>query len=516
MPIFGLPTAGRYSASDAALHEFLELAGDKHSIAHVEQQRFEASVINSIERRDFHHHVSEALRARFEEGAYTEMEYASGVATRINILCDAVDKANRAVWPSSRVWMVDRETQADATDPRWSAFLAALNIDETMQRAAWLGWVHKGVYLWPYIAHDKARGKRRLAVRVLTPDVFSYDVCEDDPSTYEGVSLYDTETRGGMALHKRTTWTRDSIIEWYRREGDTRWTLEERRDNRVMHVPGVGIHYEPGMLWHSNHGRALAEATIQANVAQSFATLNSNAQVKMLAGVFDKMNAAQKLRHAGMLDTGASGGELQQMLDFQLDVGAYRANFIEAERRMAAVIMGLPPDEFETTAIPPSGESLRLRYFGQMAQAEARRPAIKRALPDLVWSALAVLAAELQRPSDDDDEPAPPIDGFPDVASLPPFTADMPPASQPLVVRCDVRDMKLPETQAEREARVVFETARGYTTDVHEYKQHNPDALDPAQELADNRRVQAALERPARAASPIAALAARTPTNTRG
>jgi hypothetical protein len=342
---------------------------------------------------------------------------------------------------------------------------------------------------------DERTGKRHLAVKVLTPDVFHYEPCKDNPSAYRGISLYGDDVRGGEVIKTRVTWLRDAVLYWHRKRHDTRWTLDDRKENVYRAVPGAGIHYDVGYLWSSHHGRELAESTIQANVAQSLANLNMPTQGKMLAGVFDRMAKHQKFRNAGFLDTGMAGGGNQQLLDYQTDVEGFRKAFIDAERRMAAVLLGLPPDEFENTTIPPSGESVRLRYLGQQFQAETRRPALKAACEQLVWSALQIAFVEVERKAGPGEDPLPPLAGFPTIASLPPVIADTAPEDQPFRIRIDVQNLRWPETQAEREARINFETARGYTTDAHEYALLNPDAVNAAEEVTKNKQAQALIDK---------------------
>jgi len=505
--INGKASANGYAASDEAMHEIAEAQMDATSIAAMEERAALAADTAAIERRDFYPLVEDSLRARFERKTFDEMQQASGISTRINILVDALDKLDVAVWPSSRTWVQrldDSGAWVDDEDQRWRAYIDAMHVDAHMARASWRSWVHPGIYLYPHVVEDERAGVRRLATRVMAPDCFFVEPCGDG-TTWDAVSLLGHRMDpGGQLVQTRKRIDRETISYWKRRQGDTRWTLEKVEENQYRVVPGGFIQMDRDTLWSGHYGMPLCEATVQANVAQSIATLNSNGQIKMLGGVFADMQKRQRLVHGGILDHGGAGSAGVTMHDFQTDVAGFRASFIEAERRMAAIMLGLPADEFESTTVPPSGESLKLRYMGRQHRAQARRPALKAAMLDWLSTGLAVLSVEAQRTDED------PIVGFEDASKIPPFKDNVAWPLQPFRFRCDVTDLAYPETQAERQARLDFDTAHGMTTWDHAYAQENPDAVDPAVERQRNMAANAAgAAMAARRVSPIAALAQR-------
>lgn len=485
MAVFGIPSAVGYGASDALLKSVAAVIDDDE--ATVSARRELAADINKVLHGNFADLVNERLAVRFHPKTYAEMAVSQYLSTRINLMNDAVNKLWPAIWPSAKYTLV--RDGASVESPEFENFIKRSNLDVVMRKVAKLVLVHPAVLVMPWVAKSERSNARKLTFRVLTPEHFSVKVCSEDPSEWEELRLYHDDGDEQCM----TVWTNTYVAEYTRRRAGDRWVLKEQEEgemnpmpNPYSIIPGVVFRADPLCVWSANHGPMLLEATTEVNVAQTLATYNAPGQVKSLAGAFADMQAGQRLRHAGMIDTGAAPNV--QVLDFTADVEGFRRAFIEAERRMVAVTLGLPADEFESTTVPPSGESLKLRYLARTQMAERLRADMVPMLQELYVVTQTVLAVEVERKTELDDGAEvtlPPVIGFPDRASLPPYD-DGKGFDQTYTLGVDVDDLMFPETQAERQARIDYDISKGFTTAARELSRENSDIADAAAEIAKN------------------------------
>lgn len=501
-----------YPASNAAMAELPHMEhgadgeADRAVMAQIEARAAEAASINAVWLDTFHEQVKAALGARFERNTFTEMALASGISTRHNPMRDVVARAAEGVWPTSRVVVERTAPDGKAVpddDPRWGAFIKAINPDKLMADAAALGFVQH-TYLWPSVTYNERTGLRDFTIRILTPDQFHLQPCKHNPTMWEALYLLGHKRlHDGTMVRTLVRWDRTTVQRYYYRNGDTLMTPDGAEPNPYNVVPGAFVRYSDNCLWGPTYGDAFRQSTIQANVAQTLLTLMGNHQGKVLMGVFDKMQSHTTVKpHMGTLPLGSAGTDNVTLQDMSTNTPQYATSYILNETRMCAMTLGLQPDEFEAVVTPPSGESLRLRYFGRQQKANTRRPALIEALKETILTSIPVLVTAVQQTGtptgeDDDDEApkVPPVRGFPDANSIPPYDEKVPLFLQPFNVRVDVGDVQYPETQGERKARLEFDTAHGFTTWVAEHKSQNPDSVNPAAEQMANLQANVELDR---------------------
>ena len=506
-----------YPASNAAMAELPHMEHghdsdeDRALMAQIEARASEAAAINAVWMDKFREQVAATLGARFERNTFTEMALASGISTRHNPMRDAVRRAAEAVWPSSQVVIERTDEQGKTTvdnDPRWNKLVQAINPDKLMAEAGAMGFILH-TYLWPSVTYDERTGLREFSVRILTPDQFFVKESKHNPTKWCALYLLGhKKLRDGTMVRTLERWDRHTIQHFYYRNGDTLMTPDGAEENTWHVVPGAFVRYSDNCLWGPTFGDAFSQSTIQANVSQSLLTLAGNHQGKVLMGVFDKMPAHTALKpHMGTLPLGSAGTENVSLQDMSTNTPQFATSYITNEPRMCCTTLGLQPDEFEVSLAPPSGESLRLRYFGRQETAKKRRPALIEALKETILTSIPLLVTAVQqtgqpvgqesgeRPDGDDVLTHPPVRGFKDASSLPPYDESVPLFLQPFNVRVDVGDVQYPETQAERVARLTFETQRGFTTWPDEFQRHNPDTMNPAADLMKNIQVNVGVER---------------------
>lgn len=488
-------------------------------------RRAMAACVNDVMAGNYLHLVDEKLRARFHSDTYQAMALQSGTRASHNVMVDAIDRLDESTWPSARYELQGLEDEEPANDIESAAhedaerrlehWIEIAKPDQLAQRVSRLLWVHPAVCVMPWVAYSSRTGARKFTWIVLDPSSFDLIPSKEIPGDWEALQTFAPCAPGDRVEHM-TEWRHD-VVKYFERkraaEGSDRedpWHLVREEQNPFGVVPAVVFQGVPGKLWADNYGPMLLESTIEVNCAQTLLTYNAAGQVKIMLGALDNMKSGQVLRHGALID--APGTGTLQIGDLTTDVQAFAQTFIRDERTAVAISLGLPADEFYSTTMAPSGESLKLRYWGRTLRARKHRDAIRPKLQECYALSLHVINTALSFTGVDPATGAtmamPPIEGFAGPQDLPPYDTAAPYTAQPYTLAIDVEDLQPPETQQEREARIDFDISQGFTTAAKILQAENPDIKDPEQVIAEN----LAKTREMRQMKTAAAMPAQAPT----
>lgn len=466
-------------------------------------RRAMAACVNDCMAGNAFHLVDEKLRARFHPQTYAAMALQSGTRASHNVMVDAIDRLDESTWPSARYelqGLEDDEPAVDVESPahedaerRLEHWVEVAKPDQLAQRVSRLLWVHPAICVMPWVAYSARTGARKFTWIVLDPSSFDLIPSRHIPGDWEALQTFAPCAPGDRVEHM-TEWRHD-VVKYYERkraaEGSDRedpWHLVREEPNPFGVVPAVIFQGVPGKLWSDNYGPMLLESTIEVNCAQTLMTYNSAGQVKIMLGALDNMKSGQVLRHGALVDVPGTG--TVQVGDLTTDVQAFAQTFIRDERTAVAISLGLPADEFYSTTMAPSGESLKLRYWGRTLRARKHRDAIRPRIQECYALSLHVINTALSFTAPDPATGAavamPPIEGFASPADLPPYDTAAPYTAQPYTLAIDVEDLQPPETQQEREARIDFDISQGFTTAAKILQAENPDIQDPEAVIKEN------------------------------
>jgi len=454
-----------------------------------------SKAVNDILRNDFAYMVDGALARQYHPETYAEMAVQSAVSTRHNPLVDSVEAASRGIWPSA-VWKLKADGE-ELPDDRFKNFISISKINAAIRRALSMSLVHPAVAVMPWVAHSKRTGRRHLVFQVLTPDTFDLKANRHAPAEWDSFCVFEKPNGTQQRMHE---WEATKIETYVRRmagtdefEGSTEWRKVAEVPNRFGVVPVVVFRKSPGKLWSDHYGEKLKEATISINKAQTLLDHHAPTQVKLLAAQFQDGKFI-RVRQAMGIDGGPNA--TPSVVDLQLNLTAYHETYVANPLREVAISMGLPPDEFDRNRIAPqSGESIRLKYAERQQRSLEIRGANMDAAVELYWVALQVLHAALENSVDEKGKPLPPIEGFQDIGSLPPYKPGASIREQPYAVSINVADLMLPRTQDERAKEQEYNTAHGFTTWDEELSEEQPDLPNPKEVIEANLRTNAATAR---------------------
>ncbi len=456
--------------------------------------------VNDVLGGNYLHLVDEKLSERFHPQTYQAMALQSGTRASHNVMVDAVDRLDESTWPSARYGLQgleddepadDVESKAhEAMEARLERWVEIAKPDQLAQRVSRLLWVHPAVCVMPWVAMSGRTGTRKFTWIVLDPSSFDLVPSRHIPGDWEALHTYDP--CGPREQYERMTeWKSDVISRYERRisvNHEQPWKLISQEPNPFGVVPAVIFQAVPGKLWSDNYGPMLLESTIEVNCAQTLLTYNAAGQVKVMLGALDNMKSGQVLRHGALVDVPGTG--TLQVGDLTTDVQAFAQTFIRDERTAVATALGLPADEFYSTAVAPSGESLKLRYWTRTLRARKHRQALLPKIQECYALSLHVINTALSftgvDPQTGEAMPMPPIERVSGPQDLPPYDASASYTAQPYTLGVDVEDLQPPETQQEREARIDFDISQGFTTAAKILQAENPDIKDAEAVIKEN------------------------------
>lgn len=504
--INGLPSAAGYSASEM-INPLVEAGAERDGGGdELTRRRARARAVDDVLRGEFQHLVDEVLEEKFHPKTYQEMSLQSGISARINIMRDCTDKIVRSAWPDADWQLAPKGDGEPINDPGFEQWKKATEPNALAVRIIQNILNHPGYLVIPCVYEVERTRERKVGWRCYSPAYFDI-VGGDHADDWEELHIYE-DPEGRLAKEERYRITSEWVEEQVRLHNGN-WMTTERKPNRYGRVLGEVFRLDPHSRWSANYGLMLLQSTLEANAAQSLATLNAAGQIKMISGVFEGMAKGMRGRHGALLDTPATGTGAD-ILDLTTDGEAFRRAYIEAERRMCAIALGLPADEFESTTVPPSGESLKLRYFGLSLFCQRVREAILPGLTSLYWQSLHVLRTELTVPPyvepGEQPEEQYQITGFPNEAAMPTHTPNVGVLDQPVMLMIDVSEATIPETQAERQARIDFDIKHGLTTDAKIAKQENPDIEDGVAFVDSNKKEQAKIDKANAPRTPVVSM----------
>lgn len=485
----GLPSAGGYESSNM-INPLIEAGAERNGGGDaLSVRRARASVVDAIMSGDFQHLVQEILAEKFHEKTFAEMALQSGISARINIMRDCVDKIVRSAWPDAD-WQLAPKLDGDAIeDAGFEQWKKATDPNALAVRVVQNILTHPGYLVLPCVYTVERTRERKLGWKCYSPACFDI-VGGEHADDWKELHIYEAEESRGRQERYRIT---AELVEEQVKLHNGKWTTTSSKPNKYGRVLGEVFRLDPHSRWSANYGMMLLQSTLEANAAQSLATLNAAGQIKMISGVFEGMAKGMRGRHGALLDTPATGSGAD-ILDLTTDGEAFRRAYIECERRMCAIALSLPADEFESTTVPPSGESLKLRYHGLNLFCQRVREAILPGLVSLYWQSLHVLRTDLTMPAEEGEERYP-ITGFPSEASLPTHTPMVGVLDQPVMLTIDVSEASVPETQAERQARIDFDIKHGWTNDADIAQRENPDIEDGMAFVDANKKKQAKIDK---------------------
>ncbi len=466
-------------------------------------RRAMASCVNDTLSGNFFHLVDEKLQNRFHPQTYQAMALQSGTRASHNVMVDAIDRLDESTWPSARYELQDIESDEPADDveskaheemeKRLERWVEVAKPDQLAQRVSRLLWVHPAVCVMPWVAMSGRTGTRKFTWIVLDPSSFDLIPSRTIPGDWEALQTFAPVSPGDR-VEQMTEWRADSVKYYERKRAsdssdrEDPWHLVREESNPFGVVPAVIFQSVPGKLWSDNYGPMLLESTIEVNCAQTLLTYNAAGQVKVMLGALDNMKSGQVLRHGALVDVPGTG--TLQVGDLTTDVQSFAQTFIRDERTAVATALGLPADEFYSTAVAPSGESLKLRYWTRTLRARKHRDALLPKIQECYALSLHVINTALSFTGVNEETGAamamPPIERVAGPQDLPPYDVSAAYTAQPYGLAIDVEDLQPPETQQEREARIDFDISQGFTTAAKILQAENPDIKDAEAVIKEN------------------------------
>lgn len=488
LDVFGFPSQSH--AAMKSLHHATERSADEH-------RRCVARDVDAVYRNDFEHLVCNVLQNRFPPETYEGLRVAASSSKRQNLLRDIVGKLAIA-WPGSEAWLKQRDGAAPESDgtpereaemreysgalmlddegevesPEFDALMEAMSLDTMMPVIDAYVLLHPRIAVMPAFVYDDAIQKRCVCFRVLTPEHFTVTCDPTARHIITSFAEYYCAMHDGKTHEMRRVWTRAAykdqrLEDW---GGHKQWRdfgpVQVNPYNRIP-VTFFGATKPLTSPWCEVNGEVLAENTVEINAAETFLSLLMLQQVKVLAGEFKPGEFADQLVTPGMVVQFPMGAENVQVLDFQINAGEYRTNFIDAPRREACVANGLNPDEFETSG-PESGEARKMREHNKIQQALRRRVFLRDSVVELYWLAVHMLWVAIR------DTTQPPVRGF-ERGLVPPYMPGLSVDKQPLIFGVDITDYEVPELHGERSTRLEWEAEHGLISWVEVFKERNPE-----------------------------------------
>jgi len=485
-----------YPASNAAIGNAQEMLRGQD----FQDRSREARRVQEVYEGCFGHQVEASLRSRYHTETFNQLKIQHGIQTHNRLINDILGKVCVAFAGGCK-YSLKRESQVLADDA-FAAFLNVADYDNLLKMLDQMTECHRGVWVMPAVHDDGASGMRRFHHLVLTPDWFNLIPAPDDPTAYVQLDVYSEEwSADGRNCEKyKHSWSADEVVKYKMWQGG--WMMVQAKPNPYGIIPGVLFRRNRPLttLWADVPGPMLAQKTVEANCWETMVSYQGSGQVKFLAGEFKNWPQGQVLRHAGVVDVGDA--ENINVLDLQTDVDGFIAAFISRLRSDAAVAMGLGADEFSASGTPPSGESLKMRYWARDRYAMNKRSFMVEDLKKLYADTLVVLDVNMRMVRDDDaaeeGEPATlgPIMG---IDALPPEDAEL---------MVDPNEVTYPELATERMARDDWRLGKNLTNLALLAQEENPDLgdVDAAKAfLQENQKVNAELSgapKPVAAAAP--------------
>ena len=420
--INGLASIFGHGASAQAV-KYLNVNQDTHNARFLARRDQAARVARVLSGEGMERDVTDALQVRYHPETFRQLKFNVGVQTHNRLAADIVSKI-AVGWQEDAQYSLTGPDGESVEDPAFPAFLTAMDVDNRMRAVEALVQVHPAVAVAPMAV--TTNGQRRFVLEVFTPAGFDLIPSLEDRTGYAGVMLYGECVDNGRAMQRRVTWTATTYQEEYSQDGG-RWVVRAQGPNPYGLIPVVLFRRSAPVdsPWVDNFGTMLCEKTIEANCWETVLGFKGSSQIKVLAGQFAAFPPGQNLRDAGVINI--ADAENIQVLDFQTDVAGFANVMIERLRKQAAVSVGLGADEFEATGTPPSGESLKMRYWKRDQAALITRHHLVESLRQLYWVALTVAWHALQETGKDDGHGGvvPPLSN---VAALPPYVHDQPDA----------------------------------------------------------------------------------------
>lgn len=421
--------------------------------------------VNMCLNGDVYQFVDDALRAAYHVETYQKMALQSGISTRLNPMVRGVAKADKSWCGGSGGEQAADYTLEGAADGGGEVFkrhIANAKIDMVTRECSKRMWVHMGFCGAPLVVGDRFGDKpRHFVTRLFTPDRFNAVPYPKSPGVLQRLELFSHDPTCDKPF-ERIDWTEETWSRWVRKNEDERWQKSEEEPNEFGVIPGVLARPNPFLLWADNYGAQLFESTIRINAAQTLLTYNSHSQVKAMFGPFKGAPNAQVIGQAALID---SGGQAGSLIDFTTDQEQFRKTHVSGEWQMIAELLGFPADEFDGTAVPQSGEALKIRYHTALQQAMARQWWLIKFAQDLYWLGLQVLAYELLFPA--------PVVGYED-RKLPPYAPGVPVEKQPVRLVVKPKMVTLPQLATEVAAAEDRDIELGFKSRVDLMMERNP------------------------------------------
>jgi hypothetical protein len=462
--INGLASAFGYTASTTAT-KFLADGRAATGGRDTDRQQTAALVRRVMSGDGLEDDVTAALQRRYHPDTFRQLKFDQGVATHNRLMQDVVGRL-AVEWQDGADYTLTDSAGEDVAEDLLRGFLDALGVDNIMREVGRLVRVHPAVLVMPAAVFDEATGTRLAKLCIYTPEHVTLLPSKENHTGFAGfvVSSEYTDEKG-KEIGRRVRWTKYDVTEWVAKEAG-RWVQTLNAPNPYGLLPGTLFRMGAPVHcpWVDNFGEMLAEKTIEANCWETLLGFKGSSQVKVLGGPLTAWPQGQVLRDAGIVNFGEASNA--SVLDFQTDLAGFAEVMIERLRRQACLGVGLGLDEFDQTGTPPSGESLKLRYFKRDQQARMVRGHLVESLRQLYWVALTVLWHETARTGGDVAR----ISNLP--AQLPPYVADDPLA---FTFRVDPREVTYPELAAEYQAQTDWKLAKGLIARTDLMRRENPD-----------------------------------------
>ncbi len=448
--INGAPSVIGYMASDASWHMAQQgLTGqDFHERARI------ARYVREVHEGTCEHHVDKALKSRYHVDTYAALKIQSGIQTHNRLLSDVLGKVCVGFENGATYALVGTDGEP-VESVEFDSLMGVARYNELLRALDVLTELHPRVAVMPAVHMNPDTGTRYFHHVVLTPESFNAITAEHDPTKLIQFDVYCEEVRDGKVVQCKHSWTALEFVKYSMGRG-SKWVEEERVDNPYGRINVVlfGRNAPVTSLWCDVPGKMLADKQVEANCWETMLSYQGSGQIKVLAGEFKGFPQGQALRHAGVIDVG--NAENIGLLDFQTDVAGFVTTFISRLRKEAAVALGLSGDEFDASTQPPSGESLKMKYWARDRYALQKRGFLVSALKDLYALTLVVLDVQLRVAGEG---------AIDDVGALPP--------EGNFVV--DVHEISYPELMTEAQTRTDWELQKGLTSLIIQAQRANPD-----------------------------------------